>query len=186
MLFYRAVSQSDLFRDSRCDSLTQQVAEGSKLGSTIGRLIPQSEFGSAVFGIVLTALLAVMETVFSTNGLGNTVGTLRWHSVFSRLELDDDLRFHQPRSLGKCLLVRCFQSDLSGWLCCVRDRRHHLPRDGPPTRHPSRTVWWFDWLRASEARLFDQYVARASVVCLLVPGLIFIEYALVKRRRSTK
>src|ERR1041385_8383843 len=34
----------------------EPVTEGSKLASRIGRLIPQNEFGSAIFGIALTAL----------------------------------------------------------------------------------------------------------------------------------
>src|ERR1044072_4075110 len=48
----------------------EPVAKASKLGTRLGRLIPRNEFGSAIFGIALTALLAGLEIVFSTNGLG--------------------------------------------------------------------------------------------------------------------
>lgn len=48
----------------------QPGVEESKFGSRVGRFIPQSEVGSAAMGIALTALLAVIEIVISTTGLG--------------------------------------------------------------------------------------------------------------------
>ena len=46
--------------------------EPSRLFSArVRRLIPEGEFGSAVFGVVATVFLTTLEIVFTTNGLGS-------------------------------------------------------------------------------------------------------------------
>ena len=45
-----------------------------KFSSRIGRLIPESEFGSALFGILVTAILAVLTTAFSAEAWAAMVG----------------------------------------------------------------------------------------------------------------
>ena len=78
-------------------------------------MIPKSEFGSAVFGIVLTALLAVVEAVFSTTGLGKYGwGLFVGIPFFLGLNSTMIYSFHRPRSLGKCLLVAMFSTGLVG------------------------------------------------------------------------
>lgn len=87
----------------------------SRLSARIGRLIPDSEFGSAVFGIVATAFLTALEIAFTTNGLGN-YGWGLFVGIPFFLGLSSTLiySFHRPRSLGKCLLVAIIATGLVG------------------------------------------------------------------------
>jgi len=93
----------------------QPVAERPRLSSRIGRLIPHGEFGSAAFGVVLTAILAMIESLFSTNGL-RTYGWGLFVGIPFFLGLNSTMAyaFHRPRSLGKCLLVAMLSTALVG------------------------------------------------------------------------
>jgi uncharacterized membrane protein YhaH (DUF805 family) len=87
----------------------------SQISSRIGRFIPESEFGSAVFGIVTTAALSALEVVFTTNGLGNYGwGLFVGIPFFLGLSSTLIFSFHQPRPLGRCLLVATFSTLLVG------------------------------------------------------------------------
>src|SRR6185369_13260277 len=82
-------------------------------------------------------------------------------SVFSRLELDDDLRLSLSAIAWEVPAgIASFSRTCRACPRGFRGRRHHLPRDGASTRHPSRAVWRADWLRAPEAHIRDQYIAR--------------------------
>jgi hypothetical protein len=87
----------------------------SKLNSTISRLIPESEFGSAVFGILATALLAAAAAAFSATGLGN-YGWGIFVGIPFFLGFNSTLiySYHQPRTLLKCLLVAIISTCLVG------------------------------------------------------------------------
>jgi uncharacterized membrane protein YhaH (DUF805 family) len=83
--------------------------------SSIGRLIPKSELGSAVFGILVTAILAALETALSATGLGN-YGWGLFVGIPFFLGLNSSLiyGYHGPRSLGKCLLVAILSTGIVG------------------------------------------------------------------------
>ncbi len=87
----------------------------SSFSSRAGRLIPESEFGSAVVGIFATAILAVLVTGFSVNNLGN-YGWGLFVGIPFFLGLNSTLiyGFHRPRSLIKCLLVASLATALVG------------------------------------------------------------------------
>lgn len=69
-------------------------------------IIPHSGFGSAVVGVLVTTLLTVGMTVLSAQGLGNYGWGLFVGLPFC-LGLSSVLvyGYHEPRTLGKCLLV---------------------------------------------------------------------------------
>src|SRR5688572_768036 len=50
---------------------TSAPIRSSRGVSLIGRVIPESELGSAAFGVLATAFLTALEIAFTTNGLGN-------------------------------------------------------------------------------------------------------------------
>ena len=87
----------------------------SPIPARVGRFIPESKFGSAIFGILITALLAVVEIVFSTNGLGN-YGWGLFVGIPFFLGLNSSLicGFHRPRSLPTCLAVATLSTVLVG------------------------------------------------------------------------
>ena len=93
----------------------QSLNKRLKLSSRIGRLIPESEFGSAVFGILATALLAALITALSAEGLGK-YGWGMFVGIPFFLGLNSSLiyGFHRPRSLGKCLLVAMLSTAVVG------------------------------------------------------------------------
>jgi len=83
--------------------------------SRIARFIPTSEFGSAVLGIVATALLAIGLTALSANRLGN-YGWGIFVGIPFLLGLNSVLiyGFHEPRSVVRCLLVALLSTGLVG------------------------------------------------------------------------
>jgi len=154
--------------------------EVEKFGPSIGRLIPRSEFGSAMFGIGVTALLAVIETVFSTTGLGQYGwGLFVGIPFFLGLNSTMIYGFHYPRSLGRCLLVSLFSVGLvgaallgfaiEGVICLAMALPLAIP------------IALFGGLigYVLQKRVYPTNTLRvASVVCLLMPGLILIEYGM--------
>ena len=82
---------------------------------SVSRVVPDSEFGSAVVGIVVTVVLAVVATTLSARGLGN-YGWGLFVGIPFFLGLNSVLiyGFHRPRSLGKCLLVSLLSVALVG------------------------------------------------------------------------
>lgn len=89
----------------------------SRFSGRIGQIIPEGEFGSAVFGIATTVFLTSLEIVFTTNGLGN-YGWGLFVGIPFFLGLSSTLiySFHRPRSLGMCLLVTTKATGLLGVL----------------------------------------------------------------------
>ncbi|HSE18527.1 MAG TPA: DUF805 domain-containing protein [Pyrinomonadaceae bacterium] len=93
----------------------QSADEELGLPSRVGRFIPESKFGSAVFGIGFTALIAAVEVLFSANGLGN-YGWGLFVGVPFFLGLNSSLicGFHRRRSLATCLAVAVLSTVLVG------------------------------------------------------------------------
>lgn len=75
-------------------------------GATVSRMIPSGEFGSALMGILITALMGVVLTVLSVYGLAQ-YGWGLFVGIPFFLGLNSVLIYgvHEPRPLGKCLLV---------------------------------------------------------------------------------
>lgn len=82
---------------------------------TLARVIPDSELGSAVMGILVTVLLAVVATMFSVERMGN-YGWGLFVGIPFFLGLNSVLvyGFHRPRPVGKCLLVALLSIVLVG------------------------------------------------------------------------
>lgn len=87
----------------------------SETSSNLSRLIPRSEFGSAVLGIITTAMLSVAVITLSASGLGN-YGWGLFVGIPFFLGLNSALiyGFHEPRSLGRCLVVSLLSTALVG------------------------------------------------------------------------
>ena len=158
----------------------QATAKNSKLSARIGRLIPQSEFGSAVFGIALTALLAVIEVVFSTTGLGQYGwGVFVGIPFFLGLNSTMIYGFHRPRSLGKCLLVAMLSTMLVG-LALVTFAIEGIIclAMALPIAVPIAVFGGVIGYTLQTRPSFVPNTLRvASVVFLAVPGLILLEYS---------
>jgi uncharacterized membrane protein YhaH (DUF805 family) len=94
---------------------TSSTTRTSQVSSWIGRLIPESEFGSAAFGVLATAFLTALEIVFTTNGLGE-YGWGLFVGIPFFLGLSSTLiySYHRPRPLSKCLLVASLATALVG------------------------------------------------------------------------
>jgi uncharacterized membrane protein YhaH (DUF805 family) len=150
-----------------------------KLTSRIGRLIPQSSFGSAVFGIVVTAILALIETLISTDGLGQYGwGLFVGIPFFLGLNSTMIYGFHEPRSLGRCLLVSTVSVGLvgvallgfavEGIVCLVMAL-------------PLAIVFalfggLIGYVLQKRLTFSTSKLRVASAVFLLMPGLILLEY----------
>jgi hypothetical protein len=94
---------------------SQSVDRAARVPSRISRLIPESGFGSAVFGIVVTTILAVIVAALCASQLGN-YGWGLFVGIPFFLGFNSTLiyGFHRPRSLGKCLLVSILSTALVG------------------------------------------------------------------------
>ncbi|HSL55763.1 MAG TPA: DUF805 domain-containing protein [Pyrinomonadaceae bacterium] len=162
-------------------SRQQSVDEQWKIVSRIGRLIPKSEFGSAVFGIVLTTLLAVVEIVFSTTGLGKYGwGLFVAIPFFLGLNTTMIYSFHQPRSLGKCLLVALLSTGLVGLalLAFAFEGVICLAMALPLAVPLALFGGLIGYVLQKRISFSTTRLRVASVVCLVVPGLILLEYGM--------
>lgn len=157
---------------------SQSTPGSSRLSARIGRLIPESEFGSAVFGVAVTTLLTGIEIVFTTNGLGEYGwGLFVGIPFFLGLSSTMIYSFHRPRPLGRCLLVAVlstafvgtalFAVAVEGVICLAMA----LPL-GLGLALFGAFIGWVLQHRPAFATL--QVV---SVVFLFIPGLVLIEHA---------
>jgi uncharacterized membrane protein YhaH (DUF805 family) len=153
----------------------------SLLSARIGRLIPESEFGSAVFGILATAFLTALEVAFTTNGLGN-YGWGLFVGIPFFLGLSSTLiySFHRPRPLGKCLLVATISTGLvgaalfalavEGIICLVM---------ALPLALALALFGAFIGYVVQRRPTFATSTLRVvSVGFLLIPGLVLVEYGI--------
>jgi uncharacterized membrane protein YhaH (DUF805 family) len=153
----------------------------SPLSLRVGRLIPESEFGSAVFGIVTTAFLTGLEIVFTTNGLGNYGwGLFVGIPFFLGLSSTMIYSFHRPRPLGKCLLVASisvglvgaalFAFAVEGFICLVMAL--------PLALALALFGAFIGWVLQRRPSFATSTLNVVSIGFLLIPGLILVEYGI--------
>ena len=152
----------------------------SRLSARIGRLIPEGEFGSAVFGIVATVFLTALEIAFTTNGLGS-YGWGLFVGIPFFLGLSSTLiySFHRPRSLAKCLAVAATATGsvgatllafaIEGFICLAMA----LPLALVLALFGSFIGWVFQ-KRPSFTR---STLNAVSIGFLMIPGLILLEHS---------
>jgi len=151
----------------------------SPLFTRLGRIIPESEFGSATFGILVTVVLTGVEIVFTTNGLGN-YGWGLFVGIPFFLGLSSTLiySFHRPRPLGKCLMVATisvavlgaalFALAIEGVICLVM---------ALPLSLALALFGAFIGYVLQRAPTFSPSTLNVvSIGFLLIPGLILVEY----------
>lgn len=158
----------------------QSLDEGPKRPARISRLLPQSSFGSAVVGIVITAILAVLEIQFSTEVLGQ-YGWGLFVGIPFFLGLNSTMIYsvHQPRSLGKCLLVSLLSVALVGLalLALAIEGVVCLAMALPIATPIAVFGGLVGYLLQKRLVLSTTNLRVASVVFLLIPGLILLEHA---------
>jgi hypothetical protein len=149
--------------------------------SLIGQFIPESEFGSAVFGIVATAFLTALEIAFTTNGLGN-YGWGLFVGIPFFLGLSSTLiySFHRPRPLSKCLLVASLSTGLvgavlfavaiEGFICLVMAL--------PLALALALFGAFIGYVLQSSPTFATSTFNVVSIGFLLLPGLILAEYGM--------
>src|SRR5215217_660425 len=159
---------------------SRSLDEGSNIFSRIVRMIPESEFGSAVFGILTTAILALLVTAFSANSLGN-YGWGLFVGIPFFLGLNSTLIYgsHRPRPIGKCMVVASLSTGLvalalfafavEGVFCIVM---------AAPLAVVLALFGGLMGFMLQQRPSFSPNTLRvASVGFLLMPGLILLEYS---------
>lgn len=158
---------------------SQSANERLKFTSRIGRLIPDSELGSATFGIVATALLATLATALSAEGLGS-YGWGLFVGIPFFLGLNSSLiyGFHRPRSLGRCLLVAMLSTGLVGLiLFAVAIEGVICLAMALPLGLILALFGGFIGFVLQQRRSFPPHTLHVvSVAFLLMPGLILLEH----------
>jgi hypothetical protein len=148
------------------------------LSSRIGRLIPEGEFGSAVFGVVTTVFLTALEIVFTTNGLGN-YGWGLFVGIPFFLGLSSTLiySFHRPRPLGKCLLVATIATGLVGVVlfALAVEGIICLAMALPLALVLALFGSFIGWVLQKRPSFAPSTLNVVSVGFLLIPGLILLE-----------
>ena len=156
---------------------SEQNAARSK--SKFGRAIPADELGSAAFGVGITAILAVLLAILSANGLGN-YGWGLFVGIPFFLGLNSVLiyGFHEPRSVGRCLLVALLATSLAGLALIL------LAVEGVicvAMAMPLGVVLalfggFIGYVLQQRTSVSVQSFHAVSVVFLLMPGLLALEH----------
>jgi len=152
-----------------------------RIPAHVGRFIPESKFGSAMFGILITTFLAVVETVFSANGLGN-YGWGLFVGIPFFLGLNSSLicGFHRRQTVGRCLAVATistllvglalFMFAVEGIICLVMAL--------PLALVIALFGGFIGFLIQDHGHYPADTLRVVSVGFLLIPGLIFLEHAI--------
>jgi len=152
----------------------------SGLSARIGRLIPEGEFGSAVFGVVTTVFLTSLEIVFTTNGLGNYGwGLFVGIPFFLGLSSTMIYSFHRPRSLGMCLLVATIATGLLGatLFALAVEGIICLAMALPLALVLAAFGAFIGWVLQKRPSFAPSTLNVVSVGFLLIPGLILLEHS---------
>jgi uncharacterized membrane protein YhaH (DUF805 family) len=160
-------------------SASSNPDESSRIGSIWSKYIPRSEFGSAVLGVVATAILAVLVTVMSTEWLGS-YGWGIFVGIPFVLGLNSVLiyGFHERRSVGRCILVAMmpilivgmslFALAIEGVIC--------LAMAFPLAAILALFGGLLGYALQKRPSFAPQSLRVVSVVALLMPGLTLLEY----------
>src|SRR6185295_1100040 len=151
----------------------------SRLSARIGRMIPEGEFGSAVFGVVATVFLTALEIVFTTNGLGNYGwGLFVGIPFFLGLSSTMIYSFHRPRSLGMCLLVATIATGLVGatLFALAVEGIICLAMALPLALMLALFGSFIGWVLQKRPSFAPSALNVVSVGFLLIPGLILLEH----------
>ena len=151
----------------------------SRLAARIGRLIPESEFGSAVFGVVVTVFLTALEIVFTANGLGNYGwGLFVGIPFFLGLSSTMIYSFHRPRALGMCLMVATIATGLVGatLFALAIEGIICLAMALPLALMLALFGSFIGWVLQKRPSFAPSTLNVVSVGFLLIPGLILLEH----------
>jgi hypothetical protein len=143
-------------------------------------LIPQGEFGSAVFGVVATVFLTALEIVFTTNGLGNYGwGLFVGIPFFLGLSSTMIYSFHRPRSLGMCLVVATIATGLLGatLFALAVEGVICLTMALPLALVLAVFGAFIGWVLQKRPSFAPSTLNVVSVGFLLIPGLILLEHS---------
>ncbi len=153
----------------------------SRLSARIARLIPEGEFGSAVFGVVATVFLTALEIAFTTNGLGN-YGWGLFVGIPFFLGLSSTLiySFHRPRSLAKCLAVASTATGLVGIIlfALAIEGIICLAMALPLALALALFGAFIGWVLQKRPSFTPSTLNVVSMGFLLIPGLILLEHSL--------
>ena len=159
---------------------SESTDRSSRFSARIGRLIPEGEFGSAVCGIIATALLTGIEIAFTTNGLGE-YGWGLFVGIPFFLGLSSTLiySFHRPRSLGKCLLVATIATALVGvgLFAFAMEGIICLAMALPLALVLALFGAFIGWVLQHRPSFAASTLNAVSIGFLLIPGLMLVEYA---------
>lgn len=151
----------------------------SGLSRRINRLIPRGEFGSAMFGVLSTAIFAVLVALLIEAGLGNYGwGLFIGLPFFLGLNSVLIYGYHEQRSVNRCLLVSILATGLAGALLLA------LAIEGViclamafPIASALALLGGLLGYGLQRRRPVDSLRLRVvSVVFLLMPGLTLLEY----------
>ncbi|HJX90504.1 MAG TPA: DUF805 domain-containing protein [Pyrinomonadaceae bacterium] len=161
---------------------TLPINKHARLSTNVNQLIPQSEFGSAALGILATAILSVGITALSAAGLGQ-YGWGLFVGIPFFLGLNSTLiyGFHQPRTIGKCLLVALLATALVGIsLFALAVEGIICLAMAFPLAIVLSLFGGFIGFLLQQRQSFNAHSFRVvSVVFLLMPGLNLLEYEIV-------
>ena len=166
---------------SALPSSSSEDEPSTLFSSRVGRLIPQGEFGSAVFGVVATVFLTALEIVFTTNGLGN-YGWGLFVGIPFFLGLSSTLiySFHRPRPLGKCLVVATIATGLVGvtLFAVAVEGIICLAMALPLALVLALFGSFIGWVLQKRPSFAPSTLNVVSLGFLLIPGLILLEHGL--------
>jgi uncharacterized membrane protein YhaH (DUF805 family) len=163
-------------------SMSMPTRSGSRgFYRSVSKVVPDGELGSAVMGIVATAVLAVVATMLSARGMGN-YGWGLFVGIPFFLGLNSVLiyGFHRPRSLGKCLVVSLlsvalvgaalFAVAIEGLICLLM---------ALPLAIVVALFGGFIGFILQQRQSFPAESLRVfSLIFVLLPGLVFLESAI--------
>ena len=155
------------------------TATPARPSNKLSRLVPESEFGSAALGVLATALLAVAITALSAAGLGQ-YGWGLFVGIPFFLGLNSTLiyGFHQPRTIGRCLLVALLATALVGisLFALAVEGIICLAMAFPLAIALSLFGGFIGFLLQQRQSFHAHSFRVVSVVFLLMPGLNLLEY----------
>ena len=158
----------------------QSRESDAPLPAHVGKFIPESKFGSAVFGIVFTALIAAVEVVIGASGLGNYGwGVFVGIPFFLGLNSSLICGFHRRQSLATCMAVAVLSTLLVGvaLFAIAVEGIICLAMALPMALVIALLGGSLGFVIQNRQRYSADSLRVVSVGILLIPGLILFEHA---------